>query len=116
MPAAYYDLYVEQGATFKRTIRWLDKDDAPIDIVGYTARMQIRRTIKSEEVLVELTTENGRIVIESEPGEFSIIMPAELTAGFEFLRAVYDLEVESPEGVVDRLLKGCVYVDREVTR
>ncbi len=35
MPAGALILYIEQGATFSRTLTWRDSNQAPIPITGY---------------------------------------------------------------------------------
>ena len=44
MAAAQYDILIEQGATFSRTFVWKDSSEVAVDLTGYTARMQIRKT------------------------------------------------------------------------
>ena len=114
--AEVYDLEIDQGATFQRRITWKDGNDNPVNLEGYTARMQIRKTIRSSEVIVEATTENGFITLGGAAGTIEISIPADVTKTFDFKRGVYDLELESAGGFVTRLLQGCVYVSAEVTR
>jgi len=114
--AEIYDIRIDQGATFQKLILWKDADGNPVDLTGFTARMQIRRRVHSDEVLAEATTENGYIVFGDDQGTIEISIPASVTEGFDFKRGVYDLELESSGGIVTRLIQGCVYVSREVTR
>lgn len=116
MSAAILDFEVEQGATFEHQLTWLDRDGNPVPLDGYTARMQVREKITSEEVLVELTTENGMITLGGQDGTIDIEIPDEVTETFTWKKGVYDLELESPAGKVTRLVKGKVTVDPEVTR
>lgn len=60
MKPAKIDLAIYQGATFSKVMRW-SAGGSPVDLTGYTARMQVRGEIDDEEALVELTTENGGI-------------------------------------------------------
>ena len=114
--AEEYDFNIDQGATFQKLIVWKDPDGNAIDLTDYTARMQIRKTVNSNEVLVEATTENGYITLGGADGTINISIPASVTENFTFRRGVYDLELESSGGIVTRLLQGCVFVSREVTR
>jgi len=116
MPAAVYNLYIEQGATFQKTLTWKDSSGSAIDLTGYTARMQFRRSAASSEVLYSATTENGAITLGGAAGTIAIVISATATAAFTFGCAVYDLEVISSGGVVYRLLEGGVEVSLEVTR
>ncbi len=116
MAAGIYDFYIEQGATFYQPLIWKDSNDDPVDVTGYTARMQIRKTVKSSDVLISLTTANGRITLGGAAGTVTLEISAEDTADFEIFCGVYDLELEALDGTVTRLLEGQIEISREVTR
>jgi hypothetical protein len=115
MAAGRYDITCEQGATFARTLQWLDENEAPIDLTGYTARMHVRKTVKSATTLIELTTANGRITLTPADGKLDLLLTATLTAAITD-GGVYDVELVSPGGVVTRILEGKFTLSREVTR
>lgn len=110
-----YDLYIDQGATFERVITWKQTNGTPVDLTGYSARMQIRRTKSNETALVSLTNANG-ITLGGTSGTIAISISAAVTEALTFRRAVYDLELVSPNGSVYRLLQGAVALSKEVTR
>lgn len=116
MPAATYDLYIEQGATFVKQITWKDSSGTPVDLSGYTARMQFRSSVNSDTILFSATTTNGKITLGGAAGTIDIEIDATDTTAFAFVSAVYDLELESASGFVTRLLEGGVEVSKEVTR
>jgi hypothetical protein len=116
MPAAVYDLFIEQGATFVKTITWNDSAGTPVDLTGYTARMQFRSSVNSSTILFSATTENSRITLGGALGTIDITFSATDTTAFAFVSAVYDLELQSGTGFVTRLLEGGVEVSKEVTR
>ncbi len=116
MKPAGYDIEIIQGQTLVRAVLWKDADGEPVDLTGYSARMQIRRSKSSSDVLFELTTANGRIAIDGAAGKVTLTFTAEESAAFTWRRGVYDLELEAGDGVVRRLLEGAVEVNREVTR
>lgn len=118
MPAGSYDIYIEQGATYNLTITVRDDDDVLRDLTGYSARMHIRTTIEAPDPpMLALTTANSRIALGGVAGTVVLLIEDEdtalLTAGGPY---VYDLELESAGGDVERLIEGEVTVDREVTR
>lgn len=126
MRAGTYDMTCEQGSTFVRTLEIETPDPTdptgetflPFNLAGYTARMQVRRTVDSSTVLVSLTTENGRILINPLPADENIIkvfMTDEVTSGIA-QGGVYDLEIESADGMVSRVLQGNFTLSPEVTR
>lgn len=116
MAAAYYDLLIEQGATFLKTFVWKDSNEDPVDITGYTARMQIRRKKSATTVEHTATTENSGITLGDAAGTVVVTIPATDTADFEFSKGVYDIELIDPQGTVTRLIEGGVEVSKEVTR
>lgn len=116
MPAGRFDLLVEQGATFHREVLWHDIDERPVDLTGYTAQMQVRASVKSRDVMLELSTANGLIVLYPALGKLVLYIPATATNALPSKRAVYDLELTSPSGVVTRLLEGSFHISPQVTR
>ena len=104
-----------QGASFDYTFTW-KIDDTPVDLSGYTARMQARRRADSLTAALTLTTENGGITLGGSAGTILIEADAETTAGIDDAEYVYDLELETSGGEVYRLLQGTFTVSPEVTR
>lgn len=117
MPAHKLPLKIEQGATFEKIVTWKCGDPpAPVDITGCTARAHIRPEVASPVVLLELTTENGRIVLGGVEGTIQIYISALDTELITWDSGVYDLEIVFPGGRVVRRLAGGVSVSPEVTR
>lgn len=113
--AATYGFTADQGATFNQVIVWRDSTSTPINLTGYTARMQIRYKVSST-VAMSLTTENGRITLGDTDGTITLSISA---ADMEDLPSgpyTYDLELETGGGEVSRLLMGAFVVRSEVTR
>lgn len=110
-------LTIFQGATFQKTLTWkVGKPPQPVDLTGCSARMQVRPQVASATVLLELTTDNGRILLGGPAGTVQLqLTPAE-TAPLAFVAAVYDLEIVHPGGQVRRLASGQVKLNPEVTR
>lgn len=123
MRAGKYNMVCEQGATFGRRIAIEYPSTAspdvwvPLDLSTYTARMQVRRTIDSQNVLVHLTTENGGLTINpgEENNEIYIRIEAGTTASIS-TNGFYDLEIVDDQNQVSRVLSGEFLLDPEVTR
>lgn len=115
MLAGQYNLVIDQGAHFERSMTVKNPDGTIFDLTDFTARMHIRTEIDADDVMCELTTENGRIVLGGDEGTIRLIIPASLTQDFDD-EGVYDLELIDSEDRVYRLLKGKVKVELEVTR
>lgn len=89
----------------------------PLDLTGYTARMQIREKLDSTTFIKELTTDVGEgIEIDTANFKISITISATDTAAFTFSSAVYSLELVSSTGIVSPLLNGTLTLVKEVTR
>lgn len=118
MPAGLYDMVCEQGATFSRPITWKDAAGDPVNLTGFTARMQVRPSVRSEELLLDLTSANGGIVFTSprSSGKLEVVLSAATTTDLTPGTYVYDIEVVSLTNVVTRLLEGKFVVKAEVTR
>lgn len=114
MAAGNWNITIEQGAKFSRSITVTGRD-----LTGYTARMHVRARKETSDTLLELTTENERIVIAPDTDSvITLTVDAETTGALSFESAVYDLELipSSGEEDVERLLEGSVKLSREVTR
>jgi hypothetical protein len=90
--------------------------NTPIDLTGYTARMQIRQTLDSTSILEELTTTNGKIVVNSTLKTITLNIDAVTTAAYTWNTGVYSLEMISNTGVVETIATGTVTLVKEVTR
>lgn len=90
--------------------------NAPVSLAGYSARMQIRSSVSSEVVLLELTSADSEIVINDEEKVITINIPAVESMELDFKTAVYSLEMIGPTGNVVTLVNGTVSLVKEVTR
>lgn len=111
-----YDISIKQGATFRLAVTY-KIDGVPVDMTGFSARMQLRPAYDSKLLVTNLTSAvSGGLTIDDEDGRVNILIPAEKTANITTLEGVYDLEVVNPSGEVIRLLSGKFTLSREVTR
>lgn len=118
------DQFIRQGAdekfTFQHCTRASKTDPiVPVDITGCTFRAQFRPSVDSPEVIDELTTENGRIVIlDAVTGKYALLFPAEITDQMTYFNKlmVTDLEMTYSNGDQDRLWRGRFKLDQSVTR
>lgn len=117
MAAGTWNIEIEQGATWIRTIT-VEDDGAGRDLTGYEIRMHARSDRNATETFVELSTDTGEITItDAANGVFQLALTATETAALaEVAGYVYDIELEDSSGVVTRLLRGAFGVSREVTR
>lgn len=113
--AGTYNITLDQGATYSTQLTYKDSAGALIDLTGYTARMQVRIQVDSASTVLDLTTENGRIILGGAAGTINLTVDAVTTAALTAGQYVYDLELVNG-AVVDRLIMGTFLVRPEVTR
>lgn len=109
-PAQTYDITADQGATYSLVITYENTAGTPINLTGYTARMQLRASYTSAAAALSLTTENGRIVLGGALGTITLLVEAATMETLEAKTYVYDLELINGSTVI-RLLQG-LFVNR----
>lgn len=87
----------------------------PKSLAGLTARMQIRAKVTSTDTLLELTTENGMIILNDVNKTITVTIPAATTELLTFKSAVYSLELVDG-AVVTPFIYGNITLDTEITR
>lgn len=129
---ASYGLQVVRGATWEDTFDYADDAGVPIDLTGYSARMQVRTmagqygTSTDDTLVLELTTANGMLSIDDPTdGRVTLKVPAEDTLALNpgnvrKARLAYSLELFMPAGAspeyVIPLVRGTISVQGETTR
>lgn len=88
---------------------------APMDISGYTAKMQLRSTPATVNPVLTLTTENGGIIITGPTGNIQLYATAAQTALINEGPYDYDLEIYQGSSVT-RIIQGQITVSAQVTR
>lgn len=118
MSAGQFDIAIQRYATYTLDITLSEGeggDEQPFLLLDYEPRMQLRRSAADTEVLMDLTTENGRIqVLDPEAGEIRITLSDDETGNLGWSEAVYDLILKGPDTI--RLLEGAASVKDGVTR
>jgi hypothetical protein len=121
MTAAKVALSLEQGATKRFELLWgsgsSEADVVPYDLAGCKARMMIKQAFNTASVL-DATTEDGGITLQPDDrkGVIAVYLSDEKTDTIELTQALWDLEVEWPNGDVSRVAQGTVLIAPSVTR
>jgi len=110
------NLVINQLATFRYKFVWKDKSGRPIDLTGYSARMQVRADAASQVVLLELTTDNSGVVLAGKTGVVSLYVSVQGTANLGWQKGVYDVKLTAPSGEVFNLVAGTVSVSPSITK
>lgn len=113
-------LTIEQGATFRKTYQYVSSTAplTPVDITGYTARLQFRNKIADANHVLSLTqslSPSGQLIIAPTTGLVQIYITDTATMALTG-KGVFDLELISPSGDVDRMVQGAYSVSLNVTR
>jgi hypothetical protein len=87
----------------------------PMNLTGYTARLQVRSLPSDPDAVLTLTTENGGITITPLTGFVAVTASATQTGAIDEGTYVYDIELVNGS-IVTRLAQGQVVVSPEVTR
>jgi len=78
--------------------------------------MQVRQFVDSTSTLVELSTTNGKIVINGALGQINLTLTAAQTAALSPVGSyLYDLNLTSPGGYVYKILQGAFVLNASVT-
>ena len=88
-----------------------------MNLVEYTAAMQLRSLPSSPDAVLTLTTKNNGIAITAETGTIALHATSEQTMAIDTGYYYYDLEITAPAtGIVTRVAQGQILVSAEVTR
>ena len=109
--AAYSELNIEQYATFSTTVNVEDSAGTAINLFGYSAASQIRKSYYSSSSNNFTATITGNA-----NGEITLSMTAANTANLTPGRALYDLVITAPNGTKTRVVEGIVNVLGGVTQ
>lgn len=109
--AAYSELQLEQYATFSTTINVEDSQGDAINLYGYSAASQIRKSYYSSTANNFTATVTGIA-----NGEITLSMTAANTANLTPGRYLYDLVITSPSEVKTRVVEGIVNVLPGITQ
>lgn len=109
MPALQCNITIEQGATFQRefTVTYRGEDLPGFQL--YAARGMVRDRGGALVAVFTVQITGPRTVLVSLTAAQTTLLPVSATDK-------YDVEVESPEGVVYRIAEGRVRISEEQTR
>jgi hypothetical protein len=111
------DLEIYKGSTYRKSLQWIvSSTNTPMDITACTIKMQIRPYLGSNDVLLELSTVNGRVlIVDGLLGKWQIYLTPAETLALDFVKAVYDLDITFPSTEVHTPIQGDVTLIKQVT-
>jgi hypothetical protein len=126
MAAGKWNFTIEQGTTVDFSIQYKDKNLVPINISGYSGRMQIRSNYADNSPTTYITLSSslapdgtGLNFAGASTGSIGIFIAACSSSAFTFSTARYDLEIYSGSAscpITTRILEGQVNLSKETTR
>lgn len=143
MPASKYDIYAEQGSTFKLHLQYKSRAGVGVDLSGFSGEMQVRRSVGDGQVVLRIT--NSGVWGGGSTGEFTLseggvtgsggisfgigVTGATGTTGGILItvdddtmsnvpegKHFYDLKVVNTLGETQRLIEGAFDVSPQITR
>lgn len=105
------NIFIDQGADFSITVDVSDIDGTILNLSGYTAAAQIRKTYSSSSVSGTFTA-----TIDAAAGQVTLSLTDSQTTAIASGRYVYDLTVTSAGSTTTRVVEGQVIVTPGVTR
>jgi hypothetical protein len=113
MPAAFQELYLEQGTTFVTTVTLDDVYGISYDLTNVVPKAQIRKSYYSANVAAEFDAQ----IPDPTVGVIVIQLDANTTSNIAAGRYVYDVAInDTANTTITRVLEGNMIVSPRVTR
>ena len=110
--ATISNIFIDQGANFATTVTINDGNGSALDLTGYTALAQIRKTYESTSAI----SFTANIESPATLGQITISLTSTQTAALEYGRYVYDLIITDSSGVITRVVEGIATINPSVSR
>lgn len=109
--ASVSNLYVDQGTDFSAIVTLKNQDGTNINLTGYTAASQFRKSYQSSS-----STNFTVTIYNALQGKIRMQLSASATSALIPGRYLYDVEITSPTNERKRALEGIVVLTPEITR
>ena len=90
MPFVTKNFSVDQGATYTFDVVWNDSAGQPINLTGYSAKMQVRDQAGGKQLAFTLTHTDG-ISINGPLGKITVTISADRTNKLIYPKSFYDI-------------------------
>ena len=105
------NIFIDQGADFSITVDVSDANGNQLNLTGYTAAAQMRKTYESSSISATFTTS-----ISASDGQVTLSLTDTVTTALSPGRYVYDLVVTDGSSISTRVVEGQAIVTPGVTR
>jgi len=109
--ASISNIFIDQGTDFSITVDVTQADGNALNLTGYSAAAQIRKTYGSSSASATFTT-----AISAASGQVTMSLTDTQTSNITSGRYVYDLNITSGAGVTTRVVEGQAIITPGVTR
>ena len=111
--ATISNIYIDAGADYTTTVTVTDSSGAALDLTGYTAAAQIRKTYESSSATVSFTV---AFASDRTTGQLDLTLTGAQTAAVTQGRYVYDVLITSGAGALTRVVEGITTINPRVTQ
>ena len=103
MAASKYDFIIEQGSTFRLSLIYKDSSKNVVNLTDWCARLTWKNNKGNVHQFVTTNTDYSqyKFTIDGLNGKIDLVIPAGTTNQYLFNNAKYDLELMSPDPIVD---------------
>ncbi len=110
MAASPLNLTIEQGVDFEITITVRNKNNVPLNLLGYSAESELKKHHTSTTSYPFTVT-----FVDRQNGRISLSMAHGVTGTLREGRHVYDIVLTSPNNLKTRVIQGTVLVSPGVS-
>ena len=111
--ATISNIYIDAGADYTTTVTVSDSSGSALDLTGYTAAAQIRKTYESSTATVAFTVSFSS---DRTTGQLDLTLTGAQTAAVTQGRYVYDVLITSGAGALTRVVEGISTINPRVTQ
>ena len=111
--ATISNIYIDAGADYTTTVSVSDGAGNALDLTGYTAAAQIRKTYESSSATVSFTVAFNS---DRTTGKLDLTLTGAQTATIPQGRYVYDVLITSGASAKTRVVEGIVTINPRVTQ
>ena len=106
MSAANYNLVAYKGVHFERTFFRVDPAGEPIALTGFGVSLKVFTHRNSTNVVTEMSTGNGRVILGPATNQFTVRLTQAETAALNAGEYVYNLDITDNGNITHRWLRG----------
>ena len=117
------NIEIDKGSSETRELIWKSgpKDaETPVDLTGCSAKLMAKKLLEDKtvgtEVVLDMTTENGGIVLGGTNGQIQLVFSDDSSTDWTWNKAAYGLEIYFPDGRTRRLVRGLITAFDEIVR